>query len=182
MEEKYNIEIIKSNRKTMSLEIKPDLRIILRAPLRATEESIQKCIDDHKEWLQKHFDAAKAKKENGINTAELMNKDIRELTLRARREIPPKVKYYADILGVTYGKITIRKQKSKWGSCSFDGNLNFNCLLMLAPEEVIDAIVVHEVCHRVYMNHSKDFYKLVYKLCPDYKACEKWLNENIALS
>ena len=83
----------------------------------------------------------------------------KKLASKALDYIPGRVKYYADIIGVTYGKITIRNQKTRWGSCSSKGNLNFNCLLMLMPPEVIDYVVVHELCHRKQMNHSKAFWR-----------------------
>ena len=92
--------------------------------------------------------------------------------------IPERVAYYAPIAGVSYGRITIRNQKSRWGSCSAKGNLNFNCLLMLTPPEVIDSVVVHELCHRKEMNHSRRFYDEVLRVYPDYHIWNKWLKEN----
>ena len=72
----------------------------------------------------------------------------------------------------------IRLQKSRWGSCSVDRNLNFNCLLVLMPPEILDSVVVHELCHRRHMNHSKEFYDEVLRIFPDYKRCNKWLKQN----
>lgn len=86
--------------------------------------------------------------------------------------------YFAKQIGVTYGRITIRNQKTRWGSCSSKGNLNFNCLVMLTPLEVIDYVVVHELCHRKEMNHSKAFWAEVEKVLPNYKEQVKWLKEN----
>ena len=74
---------------------------------------------------------------------------------QAVKTIPEKVRYYAPLVGVTYGRITIRNQRIRWGSCSSKGNLNFNCLLMLAPSEVLESVVVHQLCHWKEMNHSK---------------------------
>ncbi len=100
------------------------------------------------------------------------------LAEEALKIIPARVEYFAKVIGVTYGKITIRNQKTRWGSCSSKGNLNFNCLLMLAPPEVLDYVVVHELCHRKQMNHSKAFWLEVEKVLPDYKESRKWLKED----
>ena len=103
---------------------------------------------------------------------------IEALKKQAKVVIPEKVKHYAPIVGVDYGRITIRCQRTRWGSCSSKGNLNFNCLLMLMPDEVIDSVVVHELCHRKQMNHSAAFYSEINKVFPAYKQCQKWLKEN----
>ena len=92
--------------------------------------------------------------------------------------IPQRVAHYAAKLGVTYGRITIRNQKTRWGSCSSKGNLNFNCLLMLTPPEVIDYVIVHELCHRKEMNHSARFWTLVASILPDYTEQKRWLREH----
>ena len=97
---------------------------------------------------------------------------------RAAEVIPQRVAYFAQKIGVTYGRITIRNQKTRWGSCTAEGNLNFNCLLMEAPPEVLDSVVVHELCHRKEMNHSERFYAEVLRVFPDYWAQDKWLKEN----
>ena len=87
------------------------------------------------------------------------------------------MKHFAKVVGVTYGHITIRNQRTRWGSCSSKGNLNFNCLLMLAPQEVIDYVVVHELCHRKEMNHSKAFWAEVERVLPEYKKAVEWLKK-----
>lgn len=104
--------------------------------------------------------------------------EIRRLAEKALIYIPERVRYYAPLVGVTYGRITIRNQRTRWGSCSSKGNLNFNCLLMLAPTKVIDSVVVHELCHLKEMNHSKRFYDEVLRVFPEYYMCHKWLKEN----
>ncbi|MBR2187880.1 MAG: M48 family metallopeptidase, partial [Eubacterium sp.] len=121
--------------------------------------------------MQKKLDEQK-------NVEKLTMEEIQELAAQALRVIPQRVAYYAPKVGVTYGRITIRNQRSKWGSCSSKGNLNFNCLLMLAPDEVVDYVVVHELCHRIEMNHSKAFWELVERVLPDYRSSRKWLKEH----
>lgn len=104
--------------------------------------------------------------------------DIELLNNMALMDIPKRVKTFAPIVGVDYGRITIRTQKTRWGSCSSKGNLNFNCLLMAMPEEIRDYVVVHELCHRKQMNHSDKFWAEVEKILPDYKERRKWLRDN----
>ena len=96
----------------------------------------------------------------------------------ARNYFPKRVAYYETILGVTHGTITIRDQKTRWGSCSSKGNLNFNWRLMLAPPRILDYVVVHELCHRIEMNHSKAFWDAVETVLPDYRELRKWLKDN----
>ena len=96
----------------------------------------------------------------------------------ARKVLPERVEYWAEKIGVSYGRISIRLQSSRWGSCAQNGNLNFNCLLVLMPPEILDSVVVHERCHRKFMNHSKDFYAEINRVFPDYERCNKWLKEN----
>lgn len=88
------------------------------------------------------------------------------------------MEYFAEKIGVDYGRITIRCQKTRWGSCSSSGNLSFNCLLMLVPESVRDYVIVHELCHRKEMNHSARFWREVAEVCPDYQASRAWLRKN----
>jgi predicted metal-dependent hydrolase len=105
----------------------------------------------------------------------LTMEEIRDLADRALRVIPERVAHFAPLVGVTYGRITIRNQRTRWGSCSSRGNLNFNCLLMLVPPKVLDYVVVHELCHRKEMNHSPRFWAEVERIIPDFKTYEKWL-------
>ena len=108
----------------------------------------------------------------------LTGAEIAELKKKAKRVLPERVAYWAPQIGVKPGRIAIRCQKTRWGSCSAKGNLNFNCLLMLAPDGVIDSIVVHELCHLKHMNHSKRFYAEIEKVLPDYRQHQQWLKEN----
>ena len=94
---------------------------------------------------------------------------------KAKSYIPARVSYYARQMKVSYGKITIRDQKTRWGSRSSSGTLSFNWRLMLAPKEVLDYVVVHELAHIKQMNHSKAFWAEVEKITPDYKIYREWL-------
>ena len=151
-------EIIRSKRKTAALQIAEDGHLIVRVPLRCTEKEIISFIDSNKGWIEKHTEKVRLRNQELEKLELFTRQDIEDMAQKALKVIPERVKYYAEKLGVKYGGITIRNQKTKWGSCSSQGNLNFNCLLMAAPPEVVDSVVVHELCHRLHMNHSKEFY------------------------
>ena len=186
-----NVKIIRSNRKTLAIQINPDLSVTVRAPMYAPQSDIERILREKEGWIQKHIEKireqeAKRKKTQGekdeygesVESEYLTNEEIKKLADKALQHIPKRVSYYAKQIGVTYGKLTIRNQKTRWGSCSSKGNLNFNWRLIFAPEEVVDYIVVHELAHRKEMNHSRAFYNVVASVLPDYKVQEKWLKEN----
>ena len=104
--------------------------------------------------------------------------EITELKAKAKEELPAIVKKYAERMDVTYNRITIRHQKTRWGSCTKTGNLNFNCLIMKMPETVRDYVIIHELSHRKELNHSTKFWAVVAEYCPWYKEAKQWLKEN----
>ena len=186
-----NVKIIRSNRKTLAIQINPDLSVTVRAPMYAPQSDIERILREKESWIQKHIEKIreqeeKRKKTQGekgeygesVESEYLTNEEIKKLADKSLQHIPKRVSYYAKQIGVTYEKITIRNQKTRWGSCSSKGNLNFNCLLMLTPPEVIDYVIVHELCHRKEMNHSRVFWAEVEKVIPNYKEQVKWLKEN----
>lgn len=173
-----DIEVIRSNRKTISLQITEELKIILRTPQNMTDKEAENFIVSKSDWIEKHFEFAKNRFDDINAQPKLSYEEIRRLADDALKFIPKRVKYFSEIIGVSYGRITIRNQVSRWGSCSSTGNLNFNCLLMLTPPEVIDYVVVHELCHRKEMNHSKAFWNEVKSVLPDYENAKTWLKEN----
>ena len=170
-------EVIRSRRKTLCAEIKQG-KLIIRAPLRASDKDIHAFMQKNRKWIETHLAKAQAQQKAAESYRKLSKEEIQALADKAHEVIPERVKYYAPLIGVTYGRITIRSQRTRWGSCSSKGNLNFNCLLMLAPPEVIDSVVVHELCHRKEMNHSKKFYDEVLRVFPDYRKWNKWLKDN----
>ncbi len=176
--EDINIYIIRSRRKTISVEIRPDLSLLVRAPARVSKKEIAAFLSESSGWIEKHLKKAREKKESEVAAEHLSREEIRQLAYDASRDIPERVRKYAAVMNVTYGRITIRNQKSRWGSCSSKKNLNFNCLLMLAPERHRDYVVVHELCHLKEMNHSARFWKEVENVLPDYRDSIRWFREN----
>ncbi len=96
----------------------------------------------------------------------------------ARAHIIACINKYGPVLNVSPNRITIKEQKTRWGSCSSKGNLNFNWRLVMAPPMIIEYVVVHELCHLIHHNHSRDFWNLVESILPDYKECRRWLKNN----
>ena len=170
-------ELIKSRRRTIAVQVQHG-RVIVRAPNRTPRREIDAFVNQHEKWIEAHLE----KEREELAAAQLVEKLSREeredLYRRAKEYLPDRVEYYAAMLGVCPGRITVRCQRTRWGSCSTKKNLNFNCLLMLTPQEVIDAVVVHELCHLKEMNHSERFYALVRKLYPEYDRWNRWLKEN----
>lgn len=176
----YEITLIRSRRKSLAIEITPELQVVVRAPARMPVREINAFVQEKDDWIRAHLQqmAEKKRLREQYREQALSKEELQELATQAMKLISQKVHYYAQIIGVTYGRITIRNQRTRWGSCSGKGNLNFNCLLLLMPEEVLDYVVVHELCHRKEMNHSARFWEEVEKILPDYRQRRKWLKDN----
>ena len=158
-------EIVYSGRKTISLCIKEGM-LVVRAPYGTKKQRIEKVISSHSEWIAKHI---AGQVERNRKYENITDKDIENLRREAKRIIPLKAAYYANIMGLKYGRITITSAKTRFGSCSSKGNLSFSYRLMLYPDAAIDYVVVHELAHLIEMNHSPRFYKIVEAILPDYK-------------
>ncbi len=100
------------------------------------------------------------------------------LKLTLTEHLEKRLELLSEQIGVTYESIKVRQYKRRWGSCDKQGRLTFNVQLALAPTEIIDYVLVHELCHRVYLNHSREFWQLVEAYSPLYRDSEKWLKEN----
>ena len=131
------VRLIRSNRKTLAIQVNPDLSITVRAPRYASKREIDRIVEKNEAWIHKHIEKIKKNKAeyDALNIKKITPEEIKTLAEQALKLIPQIVEYFARQVGVDYGRITIRNQKTRWGSCSSKGNLNFNCLLMLAPEQ-----------------------------------------------
>jgi hypothetical protein len=187
----YDIEIYRSIRRTISIEVGED-DIKLRIPRRLSDTERDLFLEKHVGWLKKKLKARNYLKnnfedenkfennENDMNIAEnqprksnfppydlLTSKEKSVI----RQTFEERVAYHAQIMGITYGRISVRDQKTRWGSCSSKGNLNFNYRLYYMPQHLMDYVIIHELSHRRQMNHSKLFWAEVQKYCPNYKKC-----------
>lgn len=175
---KITYVIQKSRRRSISVSVMTDNRVLVKAPYGTTERTVQEFLLSKKDWITKHLEKQNMEEEKAESLGLLSADEIKQIKKQVRKIIPQRVEFWANKIGVTYGRIAIRLQSSRWGSCSIDGNLNFNCLLVIMPLEIMDSVVVHELCHRRHMNHSKEFYAEIDRVFPDYKRCNKWLKDN----
>ena len=167
----WNAQVIRCRRKSVGIRVTDEGGVIVRAPLRTSTAEIRRILESKRDWIEKALSRVQERE----SEPKLTDAEIKALARRAKAEIPPRVEARARQIGVSYGRIAIRCQKTRWGSCSAKGNLNFNCLLMLCPEDVLDYVIVHELSHRKELNHSTRFWAEVERVLPDYRKPLKWL-------
>lgn len=174
----YNVEVRRSKRKSAAIKITADMQIVVFVPLYVSDNEIERMVISKSKWIDEHMLKVQSTIDERSKLEKITFEQVKELADQAVEYIPKRVKYYAEKENFIYNKITIKNLVSRWGSCSTKGNLNFNCLLMLTPDYVIDYIVVHELCHLREMNHSEKFWAEVEKIMPDYQRAELWLKQN----
>ena len=162
-------ELIRSRRKTMSLEITRDRRLVVRAPLRAKQEEIDAFVARHEAWAQKHLSTMPPP------LPEPTAEEITVLKRRAAEILPGKVAHWSAVMDVKPTGWKITTARKRYGSCSGKNSLCFSCYLMRCPEEAIDLVVVHELCHIKEKNHGPRFYALLAQYLPDHKERKKLL-------
>ena len=167
-------ELIPSDRRTVAIQITRAGEVLVRCPKRMPRKQAEAFLLEKRDWIESHLEKLRSVPPQ----VKLSTEELEALAKQALTDLPERVRRFAPKVGVNYGRITIRNQKTRWGSCSSQGNLNFNCLLMLAPPEVRDYVVVHELCHRREMNHSAAFWVEVEKVLPDWQQRRQWLKDN----
>ena len=168
--EDFAYRILRSRRKTIAIQVTPSGEVEVRCPAGLPESQVRQFVRSKAGWIAKQLQKPRM--------PQLSEEAHKALIRQAKTVLPQRAAHFAALLGVTYGRITVRSQVGRWGSCSGKGTLNFNCLLMLAPPQVQDYVVVHELCHRKEMNHSARFWAEVAAIMPEYAASRKWLRDN----
>ena len=173
--------LIRSNRKSCAISISSEGQITVRIPQRTTEQELNRLLVEKQHWIiTKYLEVLKRQADRPVS--DLTDAQRTALTRRyiaaAKEYFPKRAAYFRQFTGGTYNRITIRDQKTRWGSCSARGTLSFNWRLMLAPPAILDYVVVHELCHLTHMDHSATFWQAVESVCPDYRSARKWLKEH----
>ncbi len=166
----FEYKIIRSSRKTVSIQVDADCNITVRVPYKISEREIEEFVSDKKEWLEK---AVLKQMNRNRNKKEYTDDEIKILREKAKTVLPEKVKYYSSIMDVYPKSIKINSAKKRYGSCSGENNINFSLFLMDKDERFIDYVVVHELAHIKHHNHSKAFYGFIESFMPDYKERKK---------
>lgn len=208
-------QIIRAKRKTISLIIKNNSDFIVRMPMNAKIEDVNKFIIKKADWILKKRTEQKNNnfeplsfdkiekitllgKEYNINYHQhskikidesnlylpqenTKEKLIKHLKTIAKQHITERIRLIAELFNFTYESLSINSAKSCWGSCGSNNKLHFTYKLVLCPLDVIDYIIVHELCHTKVKNHSNKFWQLVEQYMPNYKIQEKWLKKNRAI-
>lgn len=162
----HDYTLKRSKRKTLSIEITKDCKVLVRAPERLSVNVIEQAVKKNAQWIESHLKIQKGRSESA---PVITDNDIIRLKKAAREYIPPRVEYYARIMDAHYSGVKITSAKTRYGSCSGSNSLCFSYFLMLKDPEAIDYVIVHELAHTFEHNHSKAFYKIIEKYMPDYK-------------
>lgn len=147
--------------------------VIITVPWRMNFLNVERFIRQNSEWVIEKLKKMKREREHSIFVKH-NPKEYRQLKDAARKLALERLEKWSEIYGIKYNRVFIRNQKTRWGSCSSSGNLNFNYKILLLPRRYADYIIVHELCHIKEFNHSKRFWNLVAQEIPEYeKIIEK---------
>ena len=172
------ISVIRSARKSLGLEGRDANTVLARIPTRVSDRELKAFVENHRSWILEKTEVMAEREEKRKSTPapppELLSKTDR---MKIQLKIGKRVRHYCEAMGVTVGYVTVKNQKTRWGSCSAKGNVNFNYQLAFLPDELLDYVVIHELAHRRHMNHSRAFWAEVEKYCPDYLERREQLKE-----
>ncbi len=173
MEHPYTL--LRSKRKTLSLEITKDLVVLVRTPVRMPGKEIDRFVEKNGRWIEKHMEQQRRR-----NACMPTLAQEAQLKKRAREILPQRVAYYSRLMGLVPQGVKITSAKTRFGSCSAKNSLCFSYLLLCYPMEAVDYVVVHELAHIRFKNHKKEFYALIEACMPDYKQ-RRMLLKNVPI-
>ena len=166
-------ELIRSGRKTLALEITKDCRVVVRAPRRLSRERIDDFVAKHESWIARHLE--QQRRRAALAPPAPTKEELADLKAKARQMLLPKVAFWSERMGLRPAGVKITAARTRYGSCSGRNSLCFSCFLAYAPEAGGDLVVVHELCHIRVKNHGPDFYALLERTLPDWRARKRLL-------
>lgn len=168
--------VVRSDRRTLGLEIGADLRVIVRAPRRLSARAIDRFVREHEEWIATHM-AIQQRRQQAAQAREVTPEQERALRRLAAEVIPARVAHYSALMGLTPSGVRITSARKRFGSCSGQNSLCFSWRLMQYPPAAIDYVVVHELAHIRHHNHSREFYALIERYMPDHRERRRLLGD-----
>ena len=176
----FEYQVIRSARKTMTLEVRRDGNVIVRAPLRTGLPRIKRFVNQKQEWVLGCLERTKEYREQKPLSADLSEAKRNVYIRKAKETITKRVSYFARLMSVSYRNITIREQKTRWGSCSIHSKkIRMNLQLAVKSEECVEYVLVHELCHLLEPSHNQRFYDLMSHFLPDWRERKQKLNEKV---
>ncbi len=166
-------ELIRSRRRTLALEITKDCRVLVRAPMRLSKARIDAFVTQHEAWIICHLERQRQRAASAPPSP--TQAEIQALKEQAWAILPEKVAYWSEKMGLVPTGLKITAARKRYGSCNGKNSLCFSCFLMNCPEEAVDLVVVHELCHIQEKNHGPRFYALLEQYLPDYRERKKLL-------
>ncbi len=171
-------KLIRSRRRTLAIEVNKQGELVVRAPLRVSEREINMFLWRSREWILNTQEESRRKQQQAAIKKSEDPRDEQWYRDHAAQIIPERVEYFAQELSLEYTRVRISSAKRIWGSCSGQNSLSFSWRLAMAPVEVIDYIVVHELTHTIHKNHGKLFWRRVEKSIPNHRELRQWLRDN----
>ena len=168
-----SVQILRSRRRTLALEITPAGAVLVRAPAWLPRQRIDAFVQSRQDWISAQLEAQRRRRP--YTHPDAGEAEIRLLKERARARILPRVDFYAQKTGLTPAGVRITRARTRYGSCSAKNALCFSCFLADYPGEAVDLVVVHELVHIAVKNHGPAFYARLAEILPDWKARKKLL-------
>ena len=163
---KIAYELIRSGRRTLSVEVDPDGGVLVRAPRFTPTWRIDAFVAERADWIER----ARARQARRQENLPVIREEEKPLYVkRAKAVLPGKIEYFARRMGVEPTGLTVTSARTRFGSCSGKNRLSFSWRLMAYPEAAIDYVVVHELAHIRYKDHSRAFYGFIESVLPDYR-------------
>ncbi len=171
-------EVYKISRraKRLTLSVRPDQTVVMTRPRWVSERFARAFFEKHRAWVEQKLREVQSRKQTYTPHGSSM--EYRAMKQRAAQLVASRLEYFNQSYGFVYHRISIRNPRTRWGSCSKKGNLNFSYKLLTLPPELADYIIVHELCHLKEFNHSKRFWELVGQTLPGYKNLRKQLRSS----
>ncbi len=167
-------ELIRSDRRTLALEVTRDGRVLVRAPMRLAQTRIDSFVAQHVQWISRHLEVQRQRREARPEPAPAQQQELIE---KAKTILPEKIARYSKIMGLYPTGLTITGARKRFGSCSAKNRICFSWRLMQYPDEAVDYVVVHELAHIKHKDHGKDFYACVEQVLPDWRKRRELLRE-----